>query len=81
MPARTYQDLLKNPYDEQLFDYYFTAQLVRIKEGAVYEIGNRQSTAVHFHYPQINHCYLSRQSIAPIHIKYQSITSHKSSRS
>ena len=39
MPARTYQDLLKNPYDEQLFDYYFTAQLVRIKEGAVYEIG------------------------------------------
>jgi len=39
MPARTYQDLLKNPYDEQLFDYYFTSQLVRIKEGIVYEIG------------------------------------------
>ena len=38
MPARTYQDLLKNPYDEQLFDYYFTSQLVRIKEGIVYEI-------------------------------------------
>ena len=33
MPARTYQDLLKNPYDEQLFDYYFTSQLVRIKRG------------------------------------------------
>jgi dipeptidyl aminopeptidase/acylaminoacyl peptidase len=29
-PARTYQDLLKNAYDEALFDYYFTAQLVRV---------------------------------------------------
>lgn len=26
-PSRTYQDLLKNPYDEALFDYYCTAQL------------------------------------------------------
>lgn len=26
-PSPTYQDLLKNPYDEQLFDYYFTSQL------------------------------------------------------
>ena len=26
-PVRTYQDLLKNPYDEALFDYYATAQL------------------------------------------------------
>lgn len=26
-PSRTYQDLLKNPYDETLFDYYCTAQL------------------------------------------------------
>ncbi|MDR1814230.1 MAG: prolyl oligopeptidase family serine peptidase [Tannerella sp.] len=29
-PARTYQDLLKNPYDEKLFDYLFTSQLVKI---------------------------------------------------
>ncbi len=28
--ARTYQDLLKNPYHEKLFDYYLTAQLKRI---------------------------------------------------
>jgi len=28
--ARTYQDLLKNPYDEKLFDYYLTAQLAVI---------------------------------------------------
>jgi hypothetical protein len=29
-PVRTYQDLLANSYDEALFDYYFTSQLVRI---------------------------------------------------
>lgn len=38
-PARTYQDLLKNPYDEKLFDYYFTSQLVKIKDGQLSEIG------------------------------------------
>jgi dipeptidyl aminopeptidase/acylaminoacyl peptidase len=27
-PVRTYQDLLKNPYDESLFEYYATAQLM-----------------------------------------------------
>jgi dipeptidyl aminopeptidase/acylaminoacyl peptidase len=27
-PSRTYQDLLKNPYDEALFDYYTTTDLV-----------------------------------------------------
>jgi dipeptidyl aminopeptidase/acylaminoacyl peptidase len=29
-PARTYQDLLKNAHDEELFDYYLTAQLHRV---------------------------------------------------
>jgi len=29
-PARTYQDLLKSPYDEVLFDHYFTVQLARV---------------------------------------------------
>jgi len=29
-PTRTYQDLLKSPYDEALFDYYATSQLVQI---------------------------------------------------
>ncbi|RYU79308.1 S9 family peptidase [Hymenobacter persicinus] len=28
--ARTYQDMLKNPGDEKLFDYYAAAQLVRV---------------------------------------------------
>ncbi len=29
-PARTYQDLLENPYDEDVFDYYSTSQLVKV---------------------------------------------------
>jgi dipeptidyl aminopeptidase/acylaminoacyl peptidase len=29
-PVRTLQDMLKSPYDERLFDYYFTSQLVRV---------------------------------------------------
>jgi len=37
-PARTYQDLLKNPYDEDLFDYYFTTQLAVISSDGVNEI-------------------------------------------
>lgn len=38
-PARTYQDLLKNPYDEELFDYYFTSQLSLVSSNEVKEIG------------------------------------------
>jgi dipeptidyl aminopeptidase/acylaminoacyl peptidase len=38
-PARTYQDLLKDPYDETLFDYYFTSQLVKVSKGNVTGIG------------------------------------------
>lgn len=38
-PARTYQDLLKDPYDEQLFDYLFTAQLTRISPNEEKNIG------------------------------------------
>jgi dipeptidyl aminopeptidase/acylaminoacyl peptidase len=29
-PVRTYQDMLKSPYDEKLFDYYATAQLAAV---------------------------------------------------
>jgi dipeptidyl aminopeptidase/acylaminoacyl peptidase len=32
-PGRTYQDLLQNPGDEALFDYYFTTQLSRVPLG------------------------------------------------
>lgn len=33
-PVRTYQDLLKTPYDEELFDYYATAQLALVDAGS-----------------------------------------------
>ncbi|MEX0720310.1 MAG: prolyl oligopeptidase family serine peptidase [Balneolaceae bacterium] len=40
-PARTYQDLLQNEYDEQLFDYYFTSQLVEVDlKGKLNKIGD-----------------------------------------
>ncbi len=40
-PSRTYQDLLKNPYDEALFDYYCTSQLYSISlDGTEKPIGN-----------------------------------------
>ncbi|MDR1331803.1 MAG: prolyl oligopeptidase family serine peptidase [Tannerella sp.] len=38
-PARTYQDLLKNPYDEALFDYLFTTQLMKISPEGETAIG------------------------------------------
>lgn len=37
--ARTYQDLLKNSYDEALFDYYFTSQPVKVTAAGEQEIG------------------------------------------
>ncbi|MBV8254317.1 MAG: S9 family peptidase [Chitinophaga sp.] len=36
-PAVTYQDMLKNPFDEQLFDYYFQSELV-ITDGSKEEV-------------------------------------------
>lgn len=39
-PNRTYQDLLKNPYDEALFEYYTTSQLNRVSvQGVESKIG------------------------------------------
>ena len=39
-PARTYQDLLKNAYDEALFEHYLTAQVARITaDGQVVPLG------------------------------------------
>jgi dipeptidyl aminopeptidase/acylaminoacyl peptidase len=48
-PTRTYQDLLANPHDEALFEYYATSQLALIStDGRVKKIGKpglRQATA------------------------------------
>lgn len=40
-PVRTYQDLLKNPYDEAVFDYYAHAQMyiLDLKSGVTTEFG------------------------------------------
>ena len=39
-PTRTYQDLLKNPHDEALFEYYATSQLAIVGlDGKVQKIG------------------------------------------
>jgi dipeptidyl aminopeptidase/acylaminoacyl peptidase len=40
-PAPTYEDLLKNPGDERIFEYYATSQIVEVKiaGGAVRKIG------------------------------------------
>ena len=39
-PARTYQDLLQNPHDEALYEYYATAQLARVSlDGSVEMLG------------------------------------------
>ena len=39
-PARTYQDLLKNPYDEAVFAYYMTAQVMRVSlDGTAVPLG------------------------------------------
>jgi dipeptidyl aminopeptidase/acylaminoacyl peptidase len=39
-PARTYQDLLKNPRDEALFEHYLSARLVRLRlDGTIRPIG------------------------------------------
>lgn len=39
-PRPTYQDLIKNPYDEKLYEFYATAQLVKNINGAETKIGS-----------------------------------------
>ena len=39
-PARTYQDLLTSPHDEDLFDYYLTSQVLHVNlKGKVRKVG------------------------------------------
>lgn len=38
-PSPTYQDLIKSPYDEQLFEFFATTQLVQNKNGVESKIG------------------------------------------
>jgi dipeptidyl aminopeptidase/acylaminoacyl peptidase len=38
-PVRTYEDLLQNAHDEDLFDFYATTQLALVKNGVVTPVG------------------------------------------
>jgi dipeptidyl aminopeptidase/acylaminoacyl peptidase len=38
-PSRTYEDLIKSPYDEQLFEFYATSQLIKNVNGIETKIG------------------------------------------
>jgi len=38
-PSRTYEDLIKSPYDEQLFEFYASAQLIKNANGVETKIG------------------------------------------
>jgi dipeptidyl aminopeptidase/acylaminoacyl peptidase len=38
-PSPTYQDLIKSPYDEQIFEFYATAQLIQYRNGKETNIG------------------------------------------
>lgn len=38
-PSVTYQDLIKSPYDEQLFEFYATSQLTQNKNGVETKVG------------------------------------------
>ncbi|MDQ6722742.1 MAG: S9 family peptidase, partial [Thermoproteota archaeon] len=38
--SRTYQDLIKNPYDEELFEFYGTSQLIKNVNGTETKIGS-----------------------------------------
>lgn len=38
-PSPTYQDLIKSPYDEDLFQFYATAQLVQNRKGVETKVG------------------------------------------
>ncbi len=59
-PIRTYQDLLSNPYDEQLFEYYGTSQLAILQANApTIEIGKPALIDIASVAPDGNHLLVS----------------------
>src|SRR6185437_3016698 len=62
VPAPTYEDLLKNPHDEDLFDYYATAQLARVNlaTGAATAIGKPRIFAEDAVSPDGRHLLVAR---------------------
>jgi len=63
-PARTLQDLLQNPYDEALYEYYTTAQLARVTlDGEVTPLG--EPAVVRGMDPSPDGTYLLVQTVHP----------------
>ncbi|HLN32791.1 MAG TPA: prolyl oligopeptidase family serine peptidase [Gemmataceae bacterium] len=62
-PVRTYEDLLQNAHDEELFDYYFTAQLalVDIRSGQASLVGKPAIFASAQVSPDGNHFLVARE--------------------
>jgi dipeptidyl aminopeptidase/acylaminoacyl peptidase len=62
-PVRTYQDLLKNKHDEDLFDYYFTAQLVLVdsESGHASLVGKSAIYSTMLVSPDGNHILIARE--------------------
>lgn len=66
-PVRTYQDLLKTPYDEELLDYYTTAQLAlvdatsgrvtNINQPSIYDMASPAPDGVHLLVARIKRPY------------------------
>jgi len=61
-PAATYEDLLKNPEDEQIFDYYATSQLALIRaDGTSASIGKPIVVVDASPSPDGNYCLVSER--------------------
>ena len=61
-PAATYEDLLKNPEDEQIFDYYATSQLALVRvDGASSPIGKPMVVVGASPSPDGNYCLVSER--------------------
>jgi dipeptidyl aminopeptidase/acylaminoacyl peptidase len=61
-PAATYEDLLKNPEDEQAFDYYATSQLALIRvDGTSIPIGKPAVVVQASPSPDGNYCLVSER--------------------
>lgn len=62
VPAPTYEDLLKNPHDEDLYDYYATSQLARvgIAGGPIVSLGAPEIYAEATPSPDHKHVLIAR---------------------
>ncbi|HEY2232175.1 MAG TPA: hypothetical protein VGK01_01750, partial [Candidatus Angelobacter sp.] len=56
-PLRTFEDLLQNQHDEDLFDYYATTQLALVKNGVATPVASRGSLRAWSPHPTASICW------------------------